>query len=144
MAARDPIKVARENVEGYNAGDWKRLKAALAPGCVYHEIGTQRRIRGAERMVQAYQAWKRALPDGTGTVTNSLARGNTVVLEVVWKGTHTGALEGPGGSVPPSHKRISVPGAQVITVERGRIKQLRQYFDLLILLQQIGAAPRSS
>ena len=144
MAAKDPTKVARENVDAYNAGDWKRLKAVLGSGSVYHEIGTQRRIRGADRILQAYQAWKQALPDSKGTVTNSFARGNSVVLEITWKGTHTGTLEGPAGSIPPSYKRFSVPAAQVVSVAGGKIKQVRHYFDFLTLLQQIGAAPQPS
>lgn len=138
--AQDPTKVARGLIEAYNAGDWNRLKAVLASGAVYTEMGTQRRFRGVGRIVQAFQAWKQAIPDSKGTVTHSLARGNTVVLEVVWKGTHTGPLAGPSGAIPPSGKRISVPAAQVITLEGGKIRQLRQYFDLLTLLEEIGAA----
>lgn len=140
--AQNPIKVAAENVAAYNAGDWNRLKAVLTANSVYTEMGTQRRFRGVGRIVEAYQTWKQALPDGKGTVTNSLARGNTVVLEVIWRGTHTGPLVGPAGAIPPSHKRISVPAAQVITVQDGKIRQFRQYFDLLTLLQEIGAAPQ--
>jgi hypothetical protein len=30
----------------------------------------------------------------------------------------------------------------VISVKDGRIKELRQYFDMLTILQQIGAAPQ--
>ena len=140
MAGPNPIKAAREQVEAYNVGDWRRLKAAFAPGAIYNEIGTQRRMRGASRIVQAYQEWKLAIPDSRGTIISSLARGNVVVQEIVWKGTHTGTLEGPAGPIRPSGKPISVPSVQIVTVQNGKIKTIRHYFNLLTLLQEIGAA----
>ena len=142
MAEQDVIRLARENVEAYNVGDWQRLKAPLAPDVVYHEVGSQRRLQGADQLVQAYQGWKRAAPDGRGTITNAFASGNLVLIEVTWTGTHTGLLVGPGGPIPPSGKAWNILGAQVVTIEGGKIKELRQYFDLLTILQQIGAAPR--
>ena len=142
MAEQDVIRLARENVEAYNVGDWQRLKAPLAPDVVYHEVGSQRRLQGADQLVQAYQGWKQAAPDGRGTITNAFASGNSVALEVAWTGTHTGPLVGPSGTIPPSGKSWSLLGAQLITFQGDKIKEVRQYFDLLTLLQQIGAAPK--
>ena len=138
MTDQDLIRLASENVEAYNVGDWQRLKAPLAPDVVYHEVGS-RRLQGADQLVQAYQGWKQAAPDGRGTITNAFAGGNSVALEVTWTGTHTGPLVGPGGTIPPSGKSWSVLGAQLITFQGDKIKGLRQYFNLLTLLQQIGA-----
>ena len=142
MAEQDLIRLARENVEAYSAGDWQRLKAPLAPDVVYDEVGSQRRLRGADQMVQAYQGWKQAFPDGKGTIKNAFASGNQVTIEVTWEGTHSGPLMGPGGTIPPSGKSMLLPGAQVITFQGDKIKEVRQYFDLLTILQQIGAAPK--
>lgn len=142
MAEQDLIKLARENVEAYNAGDWQRLKAPLASDVVYDEVGTQRRLQGADQLVEAYQGWKQALPDGKGVIKNAFASGNSVAIEVTWTGTQTGPLVGPGGTIPPSGKSMSLPGAQLITFQGDKIKELHQYFDLMTLLQQLGAAPQ--
>jgi steroid delta-isomerase-like uncharacterized protein len=144
MTEQDPIRVARENVEAYNAADWQRLEAALAPDVVYHEVGSQRRLQGADQTVQTYQGWKQAFPDdGRGTITNAFASGNLVLIELTWTGTQTGPFVGPGGEAfPASGKAFNALGAQVITVEGGKIQELHQYFDLLTILQQIGAAPQ--
>ena len=141
MNEQDLTKLARENVEAYSAGDWTRLKASLAPDVVYDEVGSQRRIQGADEMVEAYKGWKQALPDGKGTIGTVFASGNSVAVEVTWAGTHTGPLVGPGGTIPPSGKSINLPGAQIITFQGGKIKQLRQFFDMMTLLQQLGAMP---
>ena len=68
------------------------------------------------------------------------ASGDTAVLELVWKGVHTGPLQTPTGAIPASNKRIEVPACQVVQVEGGKIKSVSHYFDMLTLLTQIGAA----
>lgn len=138
----DAVKVARENVEAFTAGDWKRFKAALAPDSVYEELGTQRRIKGAEEITQAIQGWKKAFPDAKGTVKNAVASGDTVTLEITWEGTQTGPLEGPQGTIPASGKRTKVEAVQVVRVKNDKIKENRHFFDMLGLLRQIGAAPK--
>lgn len=138
----DAVAVARENVDAFTAGDWERFKAALTPDSVYEELATQRRLQGPEEVTRAVQGWKEAFPDAKGTVTNAVAAGDTVTLEVTWEGTQTGPLEGPQGTVPASGKRASVQAVQVVRVENEKIKENRHYFDLLSILNQLGAGPQ--
>ena len=136
------ISLARQNIEAFNAADWQRAKATLAPDAVYDEVGTQQRIEGADRVVEAFQAWKRAMPDAKGTITKAVSGDSTVTLEITWNGTHTGPLQGPTGTIPASGKRQETRAAMVFTFEGDRIKESHQYFDLMTLLRQIGALPQ--
>jgi predicted ester cyclase len=61
---------------------------------------------------------------------------------VTWKGTHTGPLVTAEGTIPASGKRQETPAAIVYTFEGAKIKESRQYFDLMTLLKQIGAQPK--
>ena len=140
--ADESINVARENIEAFNAGDWDRVKSTLAADSVYDEVGTQRRIQGADQIIDAFKGWKQAMPDVKGTVTNALASGNTATLQITWEGTQTGPLAGPGGTFPPSGKRQKTRAAFIATVVQGRIKESYQYFDMMTLLQQLGASPQ--
>jgi predicted ester cyclase len=79
------------------------------------------------------------MPDAKGTVTSALASGNTVALEIIWEGTHTGPLEGPTGTIPASGKRQVTPAAQILIFEGDKIKENHHYFDMMSLLKQIGA-----
>ena len=72
-------------------------------------------------------------------MTNAFASGNTVVLEITWQGTHTGPLEMPNGTIPASGKRQSTPSAWIFQFEGVKIKESHHYFDMVTLLQQIGA-----
>jgi len=64
-------------------------------------------------------------------------------LEVTWTGTHTGPLETAEGTIPASGKRQETPAAIVLTFEGDKIKENKQYFDLMTLLKQIGALDKS-
>ena len=140
---QDVSKLARENIEAYNNRDWLRFRESLAEDVVYEEFGTQRHIKGAEQLIEAWQGWAAALSDVKGTITDAVASGDTVSLEITWSGTHTGPLAGPGGTIPASGRRITVPSAAVLTFEGEKLKEEHMYFDLMTLLQQIGAMPAS-
>ena len=140
MGERDLIKLAKEAVESFNKADWDRNMALLGTG-VYNE-GTGRKLRGKAEILPALQGWRKAMPDVKGTVTNAVASGNTAVLEVTWEGTQTGPMDGPGGTLPPSGKRQTTPAAWVFEFEGDKIKESRQYFDMMSFMQQIGAMPQ--
>jgi steroid delta-isomerase-like uncharacterized protein len=139
VTAGEIVKIAREQVDAFNCGDWDRLRAGLASDAMYHELGTQRKTEGPENIVELFQGWKTAFPDAAGTVIKAIGGRKTVVLEVTWKGTHTGPLETAEGTIPPSGKRQETPAAIFFTFEDGKIKEGRHYFDSATLLKQIGA-----
>jgi len=142
LTAEAMIKIAREQVDAFNTGDWERLQAGLAADARYNEFATQREVEGPEKIVELFKGWKTAFPDAAGTVTSAVGSGNTAALEVTWTGTHTGPLETAEGTIPASGKRQETPAAIVFTFEGGKIKEDRQYFDLMTLLKQIGAQPQ--
>jgi steroid delta-isomerase-like uncharacterized protein len=137
----DTTAVATELVEAFNVGSWERLRATLHPDVVYEETGTQRRVDGADAYVRLCQGWKESLPDARGTIQATVTGEQRVVQEILWEGTHSGPLAGPGGVVPPSGKRIRVKGVMWYTIADGRAREIHHHLDVLSLLQQIGAMP---
>ena len=142
LTADEIVTLARKQVDAFNTGDWERLQAGLAADARYNEFATQREVEGPEKIVELFKGWKTAFPDAAGTVTSAVGSGNTAALEVTWTGTHTGPLETAEGTIPASGKRQETPAAIVFTFEGGKIKEDRQYFDLMTLLKQIGAQPQ--
>src|SRR4029450_3693996 len=138
--AQGAEEVARESIDSYNAGDFDRLRSLLADDFYEEELATQRRLEGADARIEAAQSWKRAFPDEQGTITGAYTSGNTVAIELTWEGTHSGPMAMPAGqALPPPNKRMTVKSVEVIEMENGKIKVLRHYFDLMTMLQQIGA-----
>jgi steroid delta-isomerase-like uncharacterized protein len=142
QTADEMVKIAREQVDAFSSGNWELLRGTLAYDSRYHELGTQRKIEGPEKIVELFKAWKSAFPDGAGTVTSTVSNGNQVALEVTWKGTHSGPLETAEGTIPASGKHQETPAAIFFTFEGNKIKESRHYFDSLTLLKQIGAQPK--
>jgi steroid delta-isomerase-like uncharacterized protein len=143
MAEQNLIGTARELIEAFNAGDTERFKRCVSMNVVYDEVGTQRKMQGADAWVQAWEQWRRALPDVKGSITGVVASANVVVQEITWEGTQTGPLDLPGGTFPPSGKRQITRASQVLVFERDRVRESRHYFDMMSLLQQIGAMPQA-
>jgi predicted ester cyclase len=66
--------------------------------------------------------------------------GNTVTIELTWEGTQSGPMRSPDGQeLAPSNRRVTVKACQVMEIEGGKIVATRHYFDLMTILQQIGA-----
>ena len=141
MPEQDPIDVVRSVVEAFNAADWDRYRALSAENVVYDELGTRRKLEGIDETLAALQGWKTAMPDVTGTIENVVASGNVVTAQITWDGTQTGPLESPSGTIPASGKRQVTPSCWILTVEDGQVQSSSHYFDMVTLLDQIGALP---
>jgi steroid delta-isomerase-like uncharacterized protein len=141
LTADAMIKIAREQVNAFNSGDWEALRAGLAPDARYDELGTQRMVSGHEKIIELFKGWKQAFPDAVGTVKSALASGDKAALEVTWKGTHTGPLVTATGTISASGKSQETPAAYILTFAGDKITEGRHYFDSLTLLKQIGAQP---
>src|SRR6266699_4819904 len=98
MSQQSLTDAAKAPIIAYNDKDWKAVKAAVTPGFLYDEVATQRKIQGVDQVITAWQGWGTAFPDSKATFHNAYASGDTVVLEVTWRGTHKGPLADRDGS----------------------------------------------
>ena len=137
----DKIQLAKQNVEAFGKGDWASFKAPLSADSVYEELATQRRVQGPDAIVELSKGWREAFPDAKGTITKAVESGDTVVLEIIWEGTHTGELKSAMGPIPATYKKVKIPAVEVVTFKTDKIAETKHYFDLMTLLGQIGALP---
>ena len=140
----DKSRVAEGVVEAYNNGDMERFRASHAADVVYEEIGTGQRAEGMDEYMQLLEGWKQAIPDGAATIRRTVESGDTVVMELVWKGTQSGDLQTPGGTVPASGRQIEVEATMWSDFEGDKVRQTRHYLDIMTLLQQLGATSEPS
>lgn len=81
--------------------------------------------------MQVTKEWKQAFPDAKGTMRKSVSSGNTVVQEVLWEGTQTGALSTLGGTLPPSGRRVMVPAIIWLTFQGDQVHQVHHHIDVM-------------
>src|SRR6266571_5228371 len=84
-----------------------------------------------------------AVPDLRTQKDRSFGQGDWVCLETTSSGTHKGPLLGPGGqAIPATGKSFRMKVAGVFKLERRRITEVHEYFDLAGFMAQLGLSPR--
>jgi steroid delta-isomerase-like uncharacterized protein len=137
-APQQLIEAAKAPIVAYGNKDWTAVKAGIAPGVVYDEVATHRRIQGADEVINLWRGWATAFPDSRATFHNAVANDGTATVELTWRGTHTGPLKTADGEIAATGKKIEVRACQVVEVANGKVNVIRQYFDMATMLQQLG------
>ena len=138
MTQQSLIDAAKAPVIAYGEKNWNAVKASVAPDVAYDEVATHRKMKGVDQLIAAWKGWATAFPDSKATFRSAFVSGNTVVLELTWRGTHRGPLHTPGGQIAATGKKIDLPACQIIEIADGKAKSMRQYFDMATLMQQLG------
>src|SRR3954447_404354 len=88
-------------------------------------------------------AFKNGLPDARMVVDHAIESGDEVVVLGHFKGTHTGDLVSPGGTIPASGKTLDMRFVDYFKVSGDKIVDHQTIFDQMDLLGQLGALPPS-
>lgn len=127
-------------IDAFNRADWDAFRASVTPEVAYTETGTGRHVEGAEPYIELCQGWKAAFPDVIGTIQSAITSDDVVAQEIVWEGTHTGALQTAEGIIEATGNRIHVPAVVWYRYDGDRARELHHYLDVLGLLQQVQGA----
>lgn len=63
---------------------------------------------------------------------------HTVLVRLALQGTHTGPLETPFGTLPPTGKKMNAPCADIFELENGKIKKFDCFPEGSVILTQLG------
>jgi steroid delta-isomerase-like uncharacterized protein len=129
--------VTRFIEEVINQGNLAVLEESLTASYVYHAPGME--VSGPENMKGVFQMLRAAFPDWKETVEDLIAEGDRVVFRVTGRGTHQGEFYG----IPPTGRRVSMQGIDVVRIEGNRIAEHWAVFDQLGMMQQLGVIPTS-
>jgi len=138
MTDKSILEVAKSQIIFYNDKNWAAAKEVLTPDIDYDEAATQRRITGVEEVLAAWKGWAKAFPDSKASFDKETVGSNTVVIELTWRGTHTGPLQLPGKDLAATGKKIELRACQVIEVSGAQVKAVRHYFDMATMLRQLA------
>lgn len=133
------MNVVRDHLDAFAARDWDRYRKTVLPNVIYEEQATSRRAEGVDELLKTLETWTVAFPDLRGTIKNLLTQEDMVMAEILWEGTHNGLLKGPFGEIPATGKRGVVNAVEIFHFEGDKIREARHYFDVMTVLNQIGA-----
>jgi steroid delta-isomerase-like uncharacterized protein len=128
--------VARFVDEFWNRGNFDAADELMTRDAVIHEpvAGTPDDLKAVALAIRS------AFPDWHSTPEEMLVDGDWVVERWTGRGTHRGAFQG----IPPTGKRVAVPGVVFYRIADGKIAEFRGQFDRLSLLEQLGAIPSAA
>jgi steroid delta-isomerase-like uncharacterized protein len=138
LSAQQLIAAAKAPILAYNDKNWDAIKAAITPDFIYDEVASNRKVQGMDQALPLWKGWAAAFPDSKATFENAYVSGDKVVLEITWRGTHTGPFSLPKGPIAATGKKIEVRSCVVSELTGEKVKLQRQYFDMATMLQQIG------
>lgn len=133
-----PIEMAKKMCEDvYGKGKTELIQQLVAEDAVgHHPIMGKLDRAGIEADVQSY---RRAFPDMTVQVLDSLGTGDKVMVRWRATGTHQGALM----NIQPTNRKVTIEGISQMHIVNGKIRESWDHYDTLGLMRQVGAIPES-
>ena len=126
--------------EFWGKGNVGVLDELLAADCVNYEQSNPE-LRGKEACkqwaVEVRRANMQGFPDVEIELEDLVAEGDKVAKRWVFRGTNTGEYAG----IPPTGKQVTMRGITLYKLAGGKVTELYWNYDVLGLLQQLGALP---
>jgi predicted ester cyclase len=134
----DNVTLARSLYEAWNDRNFDRAAASVTPDAKITIIGSGDTFEGPEGIRKYDLMWAEAFPDGQITIDRVIAQGDHVVVEFTGRGTHTGTLVTPAGSIAATGRSVTLQLCDVLEISDGLVSSQRTYFDAGSLMAQLG------
>ena len=135
MSKVNEALVRRYVEEVYDQRKLEVVDEIFAPDFTLHDPDMPGAGRGPEGIKRIVENAVSTFPDLRVALEDELSSGEKVVTRFTFRGTHQGELMG----LAPTGKRIDVTTIGIWRVAEGKIKEAWLVFDVLGMMQQIGA-----
>jgi len=132
---KQALGIVIEELQAWDRHDLEKLYSICHADIIYHDI-TLSPAKGLAGLKEFAEGWVEASPDFTIYVEQFVVQGNTVVNIGRISGTITGEYFG----APGPNKPFDCMYCQVVVVENGKIKYVRDHWDSYTMQQQMGWA----
>jgi steroid delta-isomerase-like uncharacterized protein len=109
----------------------------LTPAFAFYTLNDDQGTHGLQQHKEFLVWHHNAVPDQHWTVEAIVAEGELVATHWRTSGTQRGEFLG----VLPTGRRIALQGMDLFRLADDRIAELRRFFDLMDVMQQLGAVP---
>jgi steroid delta-isomerase-like uncharacterized protein len=141
MSAEENKALVRRFVEEFwNEGNAAAADELMAIDAAIHmPTGEVVNLDGLKSFAGTFRG---AFPDWHSTFEELIAEGDRVAERWTGRGTHRGELQG----IPPTGKRVEVPGSVFYRIVGGKIVEFRGQLDMMSLMQQLDviASPQQA
>jgi steroid delta-isomerase-like uncharacterized protein len=134
---RQNLKTALSPHPFWNRGDVEGILAYYDDAIVWNNVALEEVYRGKAAVAEFLTGLFRALPDLEFSVRETIVRGDRIAEEWTIRGTHLGTFMG----IPPTGRKLEVPGVSLLVVRDGKFLRDDFYFDSAGMLRQAGLLP---
>ncbi len=107
----------------------------------WEDIAVNRKIAGVDEGIEAWQTFTLAFLNIQAIVVNPFVRESNVVSnETIVSGTHTGPMQILDTVIQAMGKAVEMRTFRIIEFGGDKVKSIREYFDMMNVLQQLGLA----
>jgi steroid delta-isomerase-like uncharacterized protein len=128
--------VSQRYTEAANSHDTEAIGALFSERGVVNDPSGE--LKGREAIVQHWREMFEAFPDLEARDELTAEAGDAAINEWVFVGTNSGPMKTPEGTIPPTGKRVTLRGCDVVTVRDGCIESHRIYYDQVAMMSQLG------
>lgn len=128
-------QICRDYFKAFLARDAGWMEKHVAKTFVRHDPGLDFEVRGPEGVLQLHDALMPAFPDMKLDLEDLVAEGEKVLVRLVIRATHTGAL----GEMAATGKPIRVAVLDLFQIRDGVLIEHWAQLDNLGMLKQLGA-----
>jgi len=125
--------IAQKIIDGLNQRDTSYIEL-YSPDCKYYFPSSNPNPTSRENDLNASKSNWQVVPDIHWKLEEIIAEGNMIVGRFTVEGTPKGELFG----VPPSGKKFESGGIFIVKIEKGKIIEQWEDFDLLGMMTQLG------
>jgi steroid delta-isomerase-like uncharacterized protein len=136
-AVMDNKEIARRVIEDPWRGKLEEVLEFIGEDAVAHVAGSPAPLTGRDGFRNFVTTYLTAFPDGTITVDDQIAEGDTVATRWTGRGTNTGELMG----LPPTGRQVTIEGISYARITDDNVRETWITWDTFALMQQLGAVP---
>lgn len=139
MMPKDQLSRIEEFVKALNQHDLQAFQAFYAKDCTVIDPEYPEPLKGHSAIRKDFEKTLTGFPDMKYTLKGVAASDDTVAFELIATGTHKGDIPGPAGPIRATKRTMELRMAVFERInEQGLITEERRYFDMAVLMQQLG------
>ena len=132
--------ILRRLIEAHTGHDYDTVAGLLADDCEFIDCATGEKSVGRDAVMETFKKWESAFPDMEIDALNVVSTENGTAGEFLARGVQTGPL----GDIPATDKPVEEHFAIIGEVEGGKFTRMREYYDAMTLMTQLGLVPEAA
>ena len=143
LTAQDNATIVRSLYNAFNARDYTKMLALVTNDVKWTNVAFDTHFTGHKGYREFLDNWTIAMPDCKVEIVHVVGGEEWSVVEFIGRGTHTGPLTGPQGTIPATQKKVDLKCCEVLRIKDGLVTEARVYFDGATMMRQLGLLPKT-